>query len=79
MPLTLTQKTLAGSVPTLTTTVASSIASTTAISGGNIPSDGGSSVTVVVFVGESPPIQLLTIQKRLTVLGLKFILASKLA
>ena len=33
-------------VPTLTTTVASSIASTTATSGGNITNDGGSAVTV---------------------------------
>jgi uncharacterized protein (TIGR02145 family) len=46
LPMTITQTTLACSIPTLTTTVASSIASTSATSGGNITSDGGSEVTV---------------------------------
>ena len=45
LPLTLTQTTLACSVPTLSTADVSSITSTTAISGGNITSDGGSAVT----------------------------------
>ncbi|MEI6138212.1 MAG: fibrobacter succinogenes major paralogous domain-containing protein [Mariniphaga sp.] len=45
MPLTLAQTTLACFLPILTTTVASSIASTTATSGGNITSDGGFAIT----------------------------------
>jgi uncharacterized protein (TIGR02145 family) len=45
LPLTLTQTTLACSVPTISTTDASAIASTTTTSGGNITSDGGSEVT----------------------------------
>ena len=45
LPLTLSQTTLACSVPTLSTTAAAAIASTTAISGGNIANDGGSTVT----------------------------------
>jgi len=45
LPLTLTQPTLACSVPTLTTIVASAIGSTTATSGGNITEDGGATVT----------------------------------
>ena len=45
LPLTLTQTTLDCSVPTLSTTVASAIASTTATSGGNIIADGGAAVT----------------------------------
>ena len=45
LPLTLTQSTLACSVPILSTTDASAIASTTATSGGNITADGGATVT----------------------------------
>ena len=45
LPLTLTQTTLNCTVPILSTTVTSAIASTTVTSGGNITSDGGSAVT----------------------------------
>jgi uncharacterized protein (TIGR02145 family) len=45
LPLTLSQTTLACSVPTLATTVAAAVVSATATSGGNISTDGGAIVT----------------------------------
>ena len=46
LPLTLTQSTLLCSIPTLSTFDPSAITTTTAISGGNITSNGGNAVTV---------------------------------
>ncbi len=55
LPLTMTQTTLACSVPTLTTTAASSVGSATATSGGYVIGDGGSPVTARgVCWGTSP-------------------------
>ena len=55
LPLTLTQTTLTCSVPTLTTTAASSVGTSTATSGGYIIGDGGSPVTARgVCWGTSP-------------------------
>jgi uncharacterized protein (TIGR02145 family) len=55
LPLNLTQTTFVCSVPMLSTTVASPIASTTATSGGNITANGGAAVTARgVCWGTSP-------------------------